>query len=179
MTKGTRMWPPKLLGRSPACIVGFRCPCWGGSPQKRTRPASDRFINPTIIGRPPLISAIAEMTWGRVRFRGQSPLTVLFSLSCRQEREWPVDQTFMVVCPRTKTAIPPKGYPMRGHILSPRGERMERGAKGMSPWNPKLPAGFLLRETGKSADTRMNGHTGRGPRPQRMAAHKSINSTHP
>ncbi len=44
----------------------------------------------------------------------------------------------------------------------------------MSPWDPKLPTGFLLRETGRSAVTRTNGHTGRGPRPQGMASHKSI-----
>ena len=41
---------------------------------------------------------------------------------------------------------------------------MQRSAKGDSPpWNPSLPAGFLLRKAGRGVFTRTKGSYSKGP----------------
>ena len=42
---------------------------------------------------------------------------------------------------------------------------MQKSTKGESPWNPRLPAGFLLRKAGGGVVTRTKGSYSKGPRP--------------
>ena len=73
---------------------------------------------------------------------GGLPLALLFPLSLCKERGWPAGQThFCGACwslsAHIKRCPNEKGYPMRGHVLSPRGERTQRDAGGFAPRPPE------------------------------------------